>query len=389
MRKSALILLALVVLSACERPVEKRFKATFETFGADFPIDPPLNYSNQSVPSYIAKDNGTGNPITDESATLGRILFYDSNLSANNTIACASCHMQEFAFSDTNKRSIGLDGGLTGRHSMRLVNIRFSELEQMFWDRRAQDLEEQVTMPIQDHVEMGFSGDNGQPGIAELAERLEGIKYYNELFKWVYGDASVTEERISLALADFVRSIQSFDSKFDQGYAQVGAMAGPYPNFTNQENQGKALFIQPPVLDSAGVRTEGGIACQGCHRGPEFDIDPNSLNNGVIRTAADPANGVDLTNTRAPSLRDVVGPSGLPNGPFFHTGNIPDINTVLEHYDFVTMAPGNSNLDPRLRRGFASVNLNITFQERQAVEAFLKTLTGSNMYTDVRWSNPF
>jgi len=95
------------------------------------------------------------------SATLGRVLFYDKQLSANGAIACASCHKQEFAFSDTAQQSVGLNGGLTGRHSMRLVNSRFADEVRFFWDERASSLEDQTTQPIQDHVEMGFSGENG------------------------------------------------------------------------------------------------------------------------------------------------------------------------------------------------------------------------------------
>ena len=123
-----------------------------------------FNYENQAVPSYITEDNTAGNVITDEGATLGRVLFYDKNLSSNRTIACASCHIQEFAFSDTAVASQGVNG-TTGRHSMRLVNSRFSEEERFFWDERASSLEVQTTMPIQDHAEMGFSGTNGDPDL--------------------------------------------------------------------------------------------------------------------------------------------------------------------------------------------------------------------------------
>ena len=123
-----------------------------------------LNYAGQSKPAYIQKDNTpVANPITNAGATLGRVLFYDKNLSVNNTIACASCHQQRFAFGDTALQSLGLTGGLTGRHSMRLVNSRFAEESKFFWDERAASLEVQTSRPIQDHVEMGFSGANGDP----------------------------------------------------------------------------------------------------------------------------------------------------------------------------------------------------------------------------------
>ena len=89
-------------------------------------LDNLFDYANQSIPNYINKDNTpANNAIDNKIATLGRVLFYDKKLSANNTIACASCHKQEKAFGDDATQSTGLSGGLTGRHSMRLINSRF------------------------------------------------------------------------------------------------------------------------------------------------------------------------------------------------------------------------------------------------------------------------
>ena len=146
-------------------------------------LDDLFNYETQNIPSYITKDNTPEtNQINNEITTLGRVLFYDKNLSENNTIACASCHQQAFAFSDPLTSSVGLNGGNTGRHSMRLVNSRFSNEEKFFWDERATSLENQVTQPIQDHIEMGFSGTNGDPDFNELIAKLSAIDYYQTLF---------------------------------------------------------------------------------------------------------------------------------------------------------------------------------------------------------------
>ena len=196
----------------------------------------PANYATQPIPNYINRDNTPGNnPITDLGATLGRVLFYDKRLSRNDTISCASCHQQERAFSDLSVASTGV-AGTTGRHSMRLVNARFSAEEHFFWDERAPTLEAQTTQPIQDHVEMGFSGTDGDPGFSDLVDKLEVIELYQVLFKGVYGDATITEARIQSAIAQFVRSIQSFDSRYDEGRAAVGADGPPFPNFTASEN---------------------------------------------------------------------------------------------------------------------------------------------------------
>ena len=155
-----------LLLSSCgEQETETTAPVTnsaiSEVFGTK--IDPSNlpNYASQTIPNYIRKDNTGANPITNEKAILGRVLFYDKSLSIDNTVACASCHQQAFGFSDPTLASQGVQGGLTTRHSMRLINTRFAIESKFFWDERAATLEAQVTTPIQDHAEMGFSGENG------------------------------------------------------------------------------------------------------------------------------------------------------------------------------------------------------------------------------------
>ncbi|HAN65553.1 MAG TPA: cytochrome-c peroxidase, partial [Chitinophagaceae bacterium] len=197
------------------------YAAIRATFGANIDPNNLENYSGQVRPAYIIRDNGGANPITNAKATLGRVLFYDKRLSINNTISCASCHKQAFAFSDTAKVSLGVEGGITARHSMRLINARFSAETRFFWDERAASLEQQTTRPIQDHAEMGFSAQGGRPGLDSLLRKLAAVDYYQELFRFVYGDVAVTEQRLQECLSQFVRSIQSFDTKFDAGRALV------------------------------------------------------------------------------------------------------------------------------------------------------------------------
>lgn len=350
----------------------------FVTLFSMIDLDNLEQYEQQIIPAYILKDNTPGfNPLSNEGATLGRVLFYDKNLSLNRTISCSSCHRQELAFSDNAQVSSGFDGGVTGRHSMRLAYSRFSQESHFFWDERAETLEDQTTQPIQDFAEMGFSGTNGQPGLDSLVERLAELPYYQTLFTFVYGDDAITEARIQRALAQFVRSMYSFDSKFDIGLQSTGNLGAPFPNFTQQENQGKTLFLNPPPA--------GGAGCQGCHRAPEFDIDPLTLNNGVIGVVAN-AQATDLSNTRAPSLRDLFNPSGTPNGLFMHTGNFTPMQ-VLNHYNLVPQAPDNTNLDPRLQG--PGGNLQLTQPQKGAIIAFLRTLTSVQLYTHPRWSDPF
>jgi cytochrome c peroxidase len=339
------------------------------------------NYANQPVPAYITNNNTTpGNPVTDRGATLGRVLFHDRRLSRNNTVSCSSCHVQAHAFSDAAVASAGVNG-TTGRHSMRLINARFSNEVRFFWDERATTLESQTTQPVRDHVEMGFSGSSGDPAFADLVAKLTAIDEYRVLFAMTYGDAAITETRVQRALAQFVRSIQSFDSKYDIGRAQVAGDAVNFPNFTAQENAGKQLFLNPQPPPGGGP---AGAGCAGCHAPPEFDIAPNSLNNGVITKIG---GGTDLTNTRSPSLRDLLGPGGQTNGPFMHDGSFTTLAQVINHYNLI---PGNNaNLDNRLRRPGGTQNLNLTQQQKNDLAAFLATLTGSAVYTDEKWSDPF
>jgi cytochrome c peroxidase len=312
------------------------------------------------------------------------VLFYDKALSVDNTVSCAGCHRQELAFGDDDQAAVGV-AGVTDRHSMRLVNVQFAEEVRFFWDERAVSLEDQVTQPIQDHREMGFSGADGHPGLADLLAKLEAIGYYRELFTFVFGDPAVTEARLQDALSQFVRSIRSFDSKFDAGRLAAPDNVTPFANFTEQENLGKLLFTSPPRLDDRNVRLSGGLGCAGCHRPPEFDIDPNMQNNGFIRTITGP--GTDQTVTRAPSLRNVVRADGTGNGGLMHAGDL-DLDGVLDHYDKL-VPDGNTNLDPRLNPQGIVMRLQLTLEEREAVKAFLRTLAGSALYTDPRWSDPF
>jgi cytochrome c peroxidase len=363
------------------------YDAIRTTFGSNIDPNDLLNYDDQPVPAYIIKDNTRGNVIVNAKATLGRVLFYDKKLSINNTVSCGSCHKQQFAFADTALVSSGVEGGVTVRHAMRLINSRFADEVRFFWNERAATLEAQTTMPIQDHAEMGYSGQNGRPGLADLISKLENTDYYKELFSFVYGDLNITESRMQECLAQFVRSIQSFDSKYDAGRVTAVNDAQTFANFTAIENQGKNLFLTPPQFDLTGSRIGGGLGCGGCHRAPEFDIDPQSGNNGIIGIIN--ATGIDVENTRAPSLRDLVNGNGLPNGPMMHTGVIKTLQAVIGHYGTINQAPGNNNLDPRLLPNGSGQRLNLNATEVNAVMAFLKTLTGTAVYTDKRWSDPF
>jgi len=357
------------------------------TFAGRIDLENLENYENQSSPDYITKLSVNGNAITDEGATLGRVLFYDTALSIDDTISCSNCHIQETAFSDLATVSTGVDGALTGRHSMRLINTQFTDATNYFWDNRASSLEDQTSQPIMSHVEHGFSGENGRPTLDDLFTKLEAIEYYQELFTFVYGDPEVTEERLQLALAQFTKSIWSFDSKYDAGRAQVADDFEDFPNFTADENIGKILYLDGPV--------DGGAGCQRCHLAPEFDISPLSLHNGVVAVAGSPGE-FDFTNVRSPSLRDMVGPNGESNGPFMHDGSQADLAAVVAHYNEIPV-PADADardeflatIDPILLDEGNAERLNLSQVQRQQLVAFLRTLSGTSVYTDTKYSDPF
>lgn len=151
-----------------------------------------------------------------------------------------------------------------------------------------------------------------------------------------------------------------------------------FANFTNQDNQGKDLFMNPI--------NQNGANCATCHVAPEFDIDPQSDNNGVIGVLGI-SNITDFTVTRSPTLRDMVNNQGNLNGPFMHDGSLANLREVILYYDNINRN-GNPNLDNRLG-GRNEQNLNLSNAEIEALEAFMETLSGTNVYNDSKWSDPF
>jgi cytochrome c peroxidase len=353
------------------------------------------NYAKQFVPSYIFGDNTpletSGppgsvpifNPITNTGATLGRLLFYDKRLSRNNTVSCSSCHQQAHAFTTPDVAGTGV-AGTTSRHPMRLINLRFRTEPAFFFDSRARTLESVVTQPIRSPIEFGFSGTNGDPDFAALIAKLSALPEYEPLFKIAFGSPGIDELRIQKALSQFIRSIQSFDSKYDVGITTTTQGPNGFPNFTDSENRGKQLF-----LNSSSFVVNRGANCSLCHQTSTF-FNSGSIttgNNGVIGAIG---GGTDLTVVNSPTLRDMVNPSGQLNGPLMHNGSFTSLAQVIDHYN---APPSNPKLAWNLlawpkQTGVAEV-LNLTAQERLDLEAFLRTLSGTAVFTDPKWSNPF
>lgn len=303
-----------------------------------------FNYSNLPFPTHIAVslptvDNTPAtNQISNDGATLGRVLFYDKNLSKNNTVSCGSCHRQDLSFSDSAIKSKGFLGGSTDRHSMALLNVRFYKSGKMFWDERANTLEDQVLQPIQNTTEMGMT-------LTELVTKISGLSYYPALFQKAFGTTEVSTDKISKALAQFVRSIVTYQSKYDQVKQGIA-------NFTADERDGETLFL------TAGNNNN---TCAGCHAPPMFITSNPAGPFGL----GDPTD-LGINNQRrfkSGSLRNIAN-----TAPYFHNGSVTSLQNML-----AANIPAHS----------------VGPQDRQKLLAFLQTLTDLTSINDVKYADPF
>lgn len=328
--------------------------------------NPLPRHFSQAAPnagSPIGADNTPASNITTNAgATLGRVLFYDRRLSANDRVSCSSCHQQQFAFSDTAKLSRGFTGGFTGRHSMGLTNARFYASARFFWDERAASLEAQVLQPIQDATEMGMTLPN-------VIAKLSATTYYPALFTAAFGTSEITSDRVGLALSQFVRSLVTVNSKFDRAFG-VNGVPNFAATFTAQELAGQDLF-------------NGRAGCARCH-GTNAHISDGVHNTGLDATITDV--GAGNGRFKAPSLRNIA-----VRPPYMHDGRFQTLEQVVAFYD--SGVQNNPGLDNRLRGGGGGnappLRLNLSAAERASLVTFLGTLTDTAFLTDVRFSNPF
>lgn len=307
-----------------------------------------------SYPAHIqadltANDNTPAdNPITNDGATLGRVLFYDKQLSKNNTVSCGSCHRQDLSFDDNLQFSKGFDGGLTTRNSMSLLNLRFYKNGKMFWDERAATLEKQALQPIQNHIEMGLT-------LAELESKVKAQSYYPALFQKAFGTADIDSVRIAKALAQFERSIVTYQSKYDQ--VKQGAAT-----FTTLEDQGEQLFL-------TAVGPGGGNTCATCHAPPMF-LKSNAP--GFSITNIGDTTGINGVNKfKSGSLRNISNRTKL-----FHDGSVANLTAML-----TAGAPGSGTTAIKAH--------SVAPGDVQKLLAFLNTLTDNTITTEEKFSNPF
>lgn len=302
-------------------------------------------------------DSRSTNPVTNAGAALGRVLFYDVRLSRNDSVSCASCHKQEFGFSDTVRFNHGSGGKLQRRRTMALANARYNARGRFFWDERAESLEGQVLQPIHDSLEMGMPEK-------DLSRKLAATTYYPSLFAAAFGSTQITDEKIASALAQFVRSLVSSSSRFDAVFAARGAP--DYSRITAKELDGSRLFVKN--------------GCLNCHRTVAQFADKAS-NTGLDVISADSGEGSG--RFKPASLRNIA-----VRPPYMHDGRFQTLREVVEFYSERVQA--SDSLDERLKALDGSPRrVNLTDAEIDALVAFLESLTDSAFLSDERYSNPF
>lgn len=320
------------------------------------PIEKDEAYSIES-PSGFPKMTFdiTGNPVTINGVALGKKLFYEGKLSRNNTISCGFCHIQEYAFTHHGHNvSHGIDDRLGIRNAPAIQNMAF--LKNYTWDGVSHNLDERSLIPITTDFEMDSS-------LPEAVGKLNADAKYKQMFKAAFGDENITGERILKAISQFMVTMVSADSKYDQ--YKKGQAA-----FTGEEIQGMTLFQQK---------------CASCHSGELF-TDESFRNTGMYYNAQFDDRGRyrvtldwdDNMKFRVPSLRNVEY-----TAPYMHDGRFYTLDAVMNFYS--DQVEDNPNLDPQLKQnGHLGIPMNT--QEKQVIIAFLKTLSDKKFISDPKFA---
>lgn len=326
-------------------------------------IDYPDYFGNRIL---IPQDN----PTTDQGVYLGRMLFYETALSANNLVSCGTCHQQKFAFTDGKQFSKGFDGTLQTRNTMSLANLLW--VRHFFWDGRATGLEKQAETPLASPHEMGQS-------LEVSAEKLRKKHIYTSRFRDAFGSDSITGEKILKALAQFERTLVSANSRYDK------YLRGQYQPAVSEIN-GISLFY----TKSNPAKNIRGAACGHCHGGPKT-FSELFHNNGLDSFPKDrgrekiTGQAFDRGRFRVVTLRNIA-----LTAPYMHDGRFSTLEEVIMHYNHhITQI---NTLSPFLQNNSNTANgksLDLTIQEEKDLVAFLHMLTDSSFITDNRFSNPF
>jgi cytochrome c peroxidase len=274
---------------------------------------------------------------------LGRTLYFDPRLSADDTVSCASCHSPDHGFTDNKTVSTGIRGQTGARNSPTVINRLYGRSQ--FWDGRAHSLEEQAKGPLINPVEMGMKDHD------TLVAKLKGIKGYAKWFKKAFGrDLNIDD--LTKAIATFERTVVSDDSNYDR------YLSGDQSALNASELRGLAVF-------------QGSGRCIICHGGDNF-TDEAFYNLGVGMDKPNPDLGrysqtkveQDKGAFKTPTLRDIAS-----TGPYMHDGSEKTLEDVVEFYN--RGGTPNSNLDMAIK------GLALDQKEKEDLVAFMKSLSGN------------
>jgi cytochrome c peroxidase len=339
----------------------------------------------------------------DELPTLGRVLFYDVRLSANNSVSCASCHKQAIAFTDNRRFSLGFQNERTPRNSMPIQNIvssaslggvidslgfgsnkpgngigfepgsgfffPISQPTALFWDGRQHDLPTMVMEPIQNHIEMGVNN------LDALASKVGELPEYQNLFVAAFDDGAISKEHIASALSAFLVSIKSNQSRFDLSLTGQTQLTG-------LEQFGKNLFFDTYDCNSCHQLQQAfnGYQLGGGDGMADIGLDENPTDEGVFRKSGLES---DKGKFKIPSLRNIA-----LTAPYMHDGRFNTLEDVIDHYS--EGIENSDNLDVRLLSADGSTKkFNIPAGDKRAIVAFLHSMTDPHMIGDPKFSNPF
>lgn len=287
------------------------------------------------------------NPYLSEKAHLGKLLYFDTRLSSDNTISCATCHQIHDAFTDHLPVSFGIDNRKGTRNAPTVINACYQK--HFFWDGRASSLEEQATGPLVNPKEM-TSAEDVHLAQKDCQNRIRAIEGYRVLFKQVFGNDECTIENIAEAIATFERTILSGNSAYDK------YKAGDKTAMTDEQIYGMQVFNK--------------VGCINCHNGPLFS-DGRFLNIGVGIDQENPDLGrflitheeKDWGAFKVPTLREVEH-----TYPYMHNGQFKTLEDVIDYYD--RGGNPNRNLHPLMRP------LHLSDKDKKALINFLKALNG-------------
>lgn len=319
-------------------------------------LDIPPFFESSILPPEIPRDN----PLTVEGIALGKALFYDPILSANNTQSCASCHLQSGGFSDPNQFSVGINGSLGTRNSMPLFNLAWNRRGPFNWDGSAASLEDQIFEPVTNPLEMANTWPNA-------VAALQNSATYPELFDAAFGSTAIDSVNVSRAIAQFVRTLISGNSKFDR-------YLNGQEDLSEAEERGMNIFLDETRGD-----------CFHCHGNPMNPLwtDNRFHNNGLDEFFIDRGLGAvtgdprDDGLFRTPSLRNLSF-----TAPYMHDGRFNTLDEVIDHYSEGLVY--SETISPLLKK-VSEGGVGLTPEEKSDLKAFLLSLTDPSFTTDLEY----